>query len=252
MARYKSYSIKNKWIKTKWLNKDEKLKKFVPKTRLFNKIELIKMVEQYRMFYFKPTSGTGGQNISRVIRLNNRTFQIQKGSSKITVNSISSLYEKLKKSAKGKSYLLQQGIYLKSSNKRPFDLRVMMQKTKKRKWIATAIFSKIGKANKVVTNYHQGGRLSNLEDTLRGARYSKTRIAHTRNKLIRMGIDTGKCFDRHNKGFRELGLDVAIDNKGRSWILEVNTRPQFHPLKNMRNKALYRRIVRFGKQYGRF
>jgi hypothetical protein len=48
--------------------------------------------------------------------------------------------------------------------------------------------------------------------------------------------------DRNRKGFRELGLDVAIDKRGRFWILEVNTRPQFYPLKHMWNKQLYQRI----------
>ena len=66
-----------------------------------------------------------------------------------------------------------------------------------------------------------------------------------------MGVTVGNKFDQHLKGFRELGLDVAIDTEGIPWILEVNTRPQFYPLKNMKNKKLYNRIVSYSKQYGR-
>ncbi|MNR59562.1 Tubulin-tyrosine ligase family protein [compost metagenome] len=70
-------------------------------------------------------------------------------------------------------------------------------------------------------------------------------------ELKQLGVSVGHNFDQNFKGFRELGLDVAIDNKGKPWILEVNTRPQFYPLKNMSNRKLYKRIVDTGKQYGR-
>lgn len=70
-------------------------------------------------------------------------------------------------------------------------------------------------------------------------------------QLKQLGLAVGYAFEDHNRGFRELGLDVAIDSKGRPWILEVNTRPQFYPLKNMSSHKLYRRMVNIGKQYGR-
>ena len=66
-----------------------------------------------------------------------------------------------------------------------------------------------------------------------------------------LGVSVGQNFEQHNRRFRELGLDVALDAKGRPWILEVNTRPQIYPLKNMKNRKLYKRIVNIAKQYGR-
>ncbi|MDF2671379.1 MAG: hypothetical protein K0R67_3685, partial [Paenibacillus sp.] len=35
-------------------------------------------------------------------------------------------------------------------------------------------------------------------------------------------------------------------------ILEVNTRPQFYPLKDKKDKTLYYRILSYAKQYGRY
>lgn len=251
MPRYYSVSVKDKWTKTKWLLKDPHLRKHVPETKKYSKGNLKHFVKRYQTVYFKPTTGTGGKGITKITRLGNQTYQIKSNSFRKVARSLDSLHKKLKKLSNGKSYLLQRGISLKHHKNRPFDLRVMVQKSYKDGWVPTAIFSKIGKKGKVATNYHQGGKLALLDETLRGAGYSEAEMGKARRKLKQMGIYTGKCFDRHRKGFRELGLDVAIDRKGRYWILEVNTRPQIYPLRHLKNKKPYHRIMKYAKEYGR-
>jgi hypothetical protein len=137
----------------------------------------------------------------------------------------------LKKYANGKSYIVQQGITLEKTKGNPFDLRVMVQKPNKDQWIPSAIFSKIGKPGKVVTNYHQGGKIGTLQSTLQGAGYSPNRIKETETRLKQLGLDVGHCFDTHKRNFRELGLDVALDTTGRIWIFEVKYSPCFLPSK---------------------
>ena len=251
MSKYPSATVKSKWTKTKWLLADGQLKKFVPVTKLFSRSSLESFTDKYQTIYFKPTNGTGGKNIARIQRKNS-VFTVQIDSKKMKFNSTKDLYTKLKTMAKGSSYLLQQGIDLMTSNGNPFDLRVMIQKSKAKGWVPSAVFAKVGKGNKVVTNYHQGGKLAFLRETLKAAGYSTEGITKAKEKLNKMGVTTGRCFTGYRKGFRELGLDVAIDSKGRYWILEVNTRPQFYPLKYMKDKSMYHRIVRYGKEYGRF
>lgn len=249
MAKYKSASVKSKWTKTKWMLRDPGLKRYIPETAIYKKEALKRYVKKYRLIYFKPTGGTGGFNITRIERKNPNEFLVKNSSGKSIAHSVNTLHQRLHRSAKGRSYLLQQGIDLEQTGGRPFDIRVMLQKTKG--WIVSATFTKVGKRGKVATNYHQGGKLGYLEQTLRGAGYTDKEIAEARKELRKMGTRTGKCFDRYRKGFRELGLDVAIDRKGRFWVLEVNTQPQFYPLKYMKNKTMYKKILRYGKTYGR-
>ncbi|MFC0215450.1 YheC/YheD family protein [Paenibacillus chartarius] len=251
MNGYKSRSLKSKWVKTKWLIQDSRLQKYVPETSLYSKNALQRMVSRYPMIYFKPTGGTGGRHIAKIVRLKPNRFRIQKDNASVTAASVDALHRELTQFAGSKSYLIQQGIYLKDTGKRPFDVRVMVQKRNNGAWTPSAIFTKIGKPHKVATNYHAGGQLGYLEETLRGAGYSKRQIKAARSLLETMGRHAGACFDCHGKGFRELGLDVAMDRCGRYWILEVNTRPQFYPLKHMKDKALYQRIIRLAKEYGR-
>ncbi len=248
--RYPSTSVKSKWVKTKWLLKKQQTRKYVPNTVLFNRSNLTRMLGKHATVFFKPTGGSGGFNIHRIKRLADG-YQLQHNAKKTRYPSVEALYAQLKKRSKGRSYLLQKGIQLATAGGRPFDIRVMVQKPNSGGWKSTAIFTKIGKAGKVATNYNQGGKIGYLRHTLAQAHFSPGRITSKEQELKKMGRTVGHVFDGHSNGFRELGLDVALDGKGRSWILEVNTRPQFYPLKQLKDKRMYRTIIAYAKQYGR-
>ncbi|AZN41200.1 YheC/YheD family protein [Paenibacillus albus] len=247
----RGFSIKSKWTKTKWLLSDRNLRRFVPETKPFTIKSLKRMTGKYKMIYFKPTGGTGGGGIARIMRGPGSRYHVKKDMRSAEVNSRRALYRKLKAIAGGKSYLLQKGIKLSTCSNRPFDLRVTMQRSKRRKWVPTVMFVKLGKPGKVVTNYHQGGKLALVEPTLRRTGYNKAQVANYKKQLKKLGMETAKCFDRRSKKFNELGLDVALDRQGKLWILEVNTRPSFSALKSLNDKSLYRTIVRYGRNYGR-
>ncbi len=247
---YRSTSKKSKWIKTKWLLQNHECEDHIPHTLLFNEENLTTMLNAYSVVYFKPTKGSGGSNIIR-IKKRKQGYQTQYKSVKTMYPTVGKLFNGLKRYSKLRSYLLQKGITLAKTNGRPFDIRVMVQKTNDGKWVSTALFTKIGRSGKVATNYNQGGKIGYFRSTLLGAGYHAAAITRKEAKLKQMGVTVGHCFDRHMKGLRELGLDVALDTEGKPWILEVNTRPQFYPLKNMKNKRLYHRIVSYAKQYGR-
>jgi glutathione synthase/RimK-type ligase-like ATP-grasp enzyme len=250
VAKYDSYTLGSKWTKTKWLTEQDDLREAVPETRLFNRTNLEEMLESHSVVYFKPVKGWGGTNIVR-IQKTEEGYATKSNAGQESFDTVDSLFRKLNRQAHNKPYLLQKGIDLAKTNGKPFDIRVMVQKTNKGTWKSTAIFTKIGKPGKVATNYNQGGKLGFLASTLSGSGYSSSRIGKIRSRLERMGVAAGRCFDRHRNGFRELGLDVALDPDGTPWILEVNTRPQFYPLKHFKDRTLYRRIVSYAKQYGR-
>lgn len=249
--KYKSSTIKSKWLKTQWLLEDPYIQKYVPHTLPFNQRNLISMLDDYTSVFFKPTNGSGGKNIIR-IRKTARGYQSQLKTSKTSYSTSTQLYRDLNRFAGSRPYLLQKGIRLARSNGKPFDIRVMVQKTKQGAWVSTALFSKVGSPNKVATNYNQGGTIKTFGKTMKGTDFSSTFAPYLELELKRLGVAVGESFDRHYKGFHELGLDVAVDSKGRAWILEVNTRPQIYPLKALNDKSLYHKILSYGKHYGRF
>ncbi|WP_217563026.1 YheC/YheD family protein [Paenibacillus sp. GbtcB18] len=248
---YKSSTMQSKWKKTQWLLKDSYFRKYVPHTLLFNKKNLSAMLDNYSSVFFKPTHGSGGTNIIR-IRKTDRGYLSQMNGTKTSYSTTNQLYRDLNRFAGGRSYLLQKGIRLAKSNGKPFDIRVMVQKTRQGNWVSTALLTKIGNPGKVTTNYSQGGTVRTFSETMNGTDFSSTFTPQLESKLKKLGVAVGKNFDRHHKGFQELGLDVALDSKGKPWILEVNTRPQIYPLKALKNKYLYDKILSYGKHYGRF
>ncbi|WP_256761140.1 YheC/YheD family protein [Cohnella sp. WQ 127256] len=248
--KYKSSSIKSKWLKTKWLLKQPDLRKYVPTTMQFNRANLQAMLSKNSTTYFKPTGGSGGFNIIR-ITTESKGYKTKLGAVKSYFSNSDQLYHYLNRFSKKRSYLLQKGIHLATTHGDPFDIRVMVQKTNEGKWVSTALFTKIGKPGKVATNYNQGGKVGFFHPTMSGTKYSTASIQRIEAQLKHLGVSVGKNFDRHINGFRELGLDVALDSRGNAWILEVNTRPQFYPLKKMRDQKLYRKIVSYARQYGR-
>lgn len=248
--KYASMSFKSKWQKTKWLLKHRRLRRHIPRTVPFNSKNLRMMLSAYPTVYFKPTGGTGGFGIIRIKRMA-RGYQTKLNTVKSTSPTQGHLYKKLSRFSGGEPYLLQQGIQLAKMKGKPFDIRVMVQKTNEGKWISTAICTKIGKPDKVATNYHQGGRLGYLRQTLVGAGYEHDSILRKEAAMKRLGVAVGKSFDLYRRGFRELGLDVALDTEGKLWILEVNTRPAIYPWKHLKGKMLYRRIMSAARQYGR-
>ncbi|OAB33093.1 YheC/YheD family protein [Paenibacillus macquariensis] len=251
MNKYRSSTIESKWKKTSWLLTQRNLSKHVPRTRLFQRDNLTSMLSDYSTVFFKPTTGSGGVNIIRIKKVP-QGYQTQLKSIKSYYSTINALYSKLNRVANRRSYVLQMGIQLAKTNGKPFDIRVMVQKTDKDVWQSTAVFTKIGSPGMVATNYNQGGTLGYFNQTMSGAGYNLNTTKRLEAELKQLGVNVAKNFDRHMRGFRELGLDVALDSTGKLWIMEVNTRPQFYPLKNMKDKTLYRQIVSFAKAYGRY
>ncbi|MFS0724983.1 YheC/YheD family protein [Paenibacillus sp. 1P07SE] len=247
---YQSTTIKSKWVKTKWLLKKKEVGNYVPHTLLFNRGNLDRMLSRHATVYFKPTGGSGGFHIHR-IKKREHGYQVQHNAKHNHYSTVKGLYGYLNQRRRGRSYLLQKGIQLATVNGRPFDIRVMVQKSRAGVWKSTAMFTKIGKPGKVATNYNQGGAIGYFGETLSRANFSKEMILRKERELKNLGRSVGHIFDKHSSGFRELGLDVALDRTGRAWILEVNTRPQFYPLKQMKDKTMYRRILAHGKHYGR-
>lgn len=209
------------------------------------------MLSAYPTVYFKPTDGSGGKNIIR-IQKRAKGFQMQFKAVKSSFSTLNLLYDNLQSFSRHRPFLLQRGIPLARTNGNPFDIRVMIQKTDGGVWKCTAVFTKIGKSGMVATNYNQGGRIGFFQQTMAGAGYDKDSIKRMEARLEELGVTVGGIFDQRKTGFRELGLDVALSSSGRPWILEVNTRPQFYPLKNMKDKRMYNRILSYAKFYGRY
>ncbi|GGE00664.1 hypothetical protein GCM10010911_69480 [Paenibacillus nasutitermitis] len=209
------------------------------------------MLNDYRMVYVKPELGTFGNGVIRVENQDGHyTFQL--GTRLRAFTSFEAMATALQASAiKSRSYLIQRGIHLLKHRKRRFDIRVMVQKNARNDWESTGIIGRLGHPSKIVTNYHSGGTPMTLERLMQ-THLTASRISSLNSRLRKLGVSAAKQLQLDYPRLKEIGVDVAIDQSFKPWILEVNTLPDPFLFRKLPDKRVFRKIYRYALLYGRF
>ena len=156
MKRRGSKHLTNKWLKTKAIVRDAKVRGWVPDTRLMNLPSLRAMLRRYGMVYVKPVSGTYGRGVMRV-EAGKGAYAYQVEQTKRRFATIEALYRSIVRHKRKRPYLVQRGIRLLKYKGRRFDIRVMVQRNLKGRWETTGIIGRVAHPRKIVTNFHSGG-----------------------------------------------------------------------------------------------
>jgi glutathione synthase/RimK-type ligase-like ATP-grasp enzyme len=241
--------VTSKWKKTKALIGDRKVKGHIPHTEKLQRSSLADMLSRYGMVYVKPEKGTFGNGVMRVERTATG-FKYQVGTDIRNFTEFDALYNDLINSTRGKSYLVQKGIHLLKYHGRRFDIRVMVQKNPSNRWETTALVGRVAHPSKIVTNFHNGGTLKPVP-ALMSSHLSAAELIRFTNSLKLLGLRVASRLESRYPGIKEVGLDIAVDQSKRAWILEVNTCPDPYIFKVLKDKSVSRRVIRYARAYGR-
>jgi hypothetical protein len=236
--------IASKLLKTRVLEKTESLRPFLPETRRYSSDALKLMLKRYPSVYVKPDKGGGGGGILRVRKRGNDKYEVR-FRTRTQTTTWSQLDDRLRSCSVGKRYLIQQGIELATIDDRPFDFRLLLQRPNK-DWKLTGIVAKAAAPGRVVTNHCKGGKpFDAAKALLVAADGDQKTVERWVNVLVWLGMGTADALHAKFTGLRELGIDVGLDQNGRFWIFEVNTRPQFRMFKKIGDRSMYRKIMQF-------
>ncbi len=139
-------------------------------------------------------------------------------------------------------YIIQKYISLARVGDSPFDIRIVMQKTRDRVWSCTGIECRVSGGQSHITNISRGGYALPLDEALRQAFGTfDTDIELLTQKIHDFCRKFCVYMDKMGKHFSELGIDLAIDTDKNIWLIEANVFPSFKGFKVM-NKQTYLQI----------
>ncbi|SMO68340.1 YheC/YheD family protein [Melghirimyces algeriensis] len=242
--------IASKALKNKVMEQHPLLRPYLPRTSWFSKEALDYWASRYPLLFIKPDKGGGGAGIIRIRRVNGKWELAFRRSVRIV--SKQDLYPTVEKLLLPyRNYLVQEGIHLASVQGRPFDIRIMMQKPKGR-WIVSGMVAKVAAHGRFVTNHCKGGRPFRLERILHMMESEGSPAPQGLvQELEKVSLLTANVLESRFPGIKELGIDVALDQRGKIWILEVNTRPHFQMFRKIGKPILYQNILKFHRQLRR-
>lgn len=246
--------LNTKLGKALYLNGHAQLRQYVPKTARATAIGVKKMLQQYRMVYVKPNIGAGGHGVIRaeVIQQRGRAGYRYKLATRICeFATFEAFYKSLRRAFGTKIYLVQQGIHMLTSDNRPFDIRVMIQKNNKGTWEHTGSIGRIAHPKRIVTNSHFGGTVKTVRALL-NPYMGAPKSAGMDQRLSKLGLDVARYMEKGYPRVKELGLDVGIDGHHKAWIFEVNTRPDPFLFNRFRNPSIFKRVLRLAQLHGRY
>ena len=219
----------SKWEVHEHLTHENHLHSFIPDTNIFTKDNLTAFIEKYETIFIKPVHGSQGRNIFKLQKENNH-FSLESSvtsplENKQTILSFEKIYLLLKPLVNNRIYIIQQGIPLLTYQSRGMDYRVLCHKNHQNNWDVTSVVARISAENEFVSNIARGGEIMPPINALK----ENMSVSDAKRVIAQMkdlAIETALIIERKTSGITgELGIDIGIDQDGKPWIIEVNSKP---------------------------
>lgn len=236
------------------LKPDNNLTQYLPESHSLRSFNTLKtMCVRYPTVFLKPARGSLGKGIIRITRQGDNTFQAMhstvNGTKRQSFNSLTKLYSSISGKIKTNKYQLQQGLTLMENGGRPVDFRALVQKNAKGKWSITSIVARTASTQQFVSNLARGGTLSTVKDAVARSNLSSSAKQDLFRKLQHASLDIAEGIETHIPAhFGELGVDLAVDQYGHVWLLEVNSKPSKNdntPLKEQKIRPSVRKMIEY-------
>lgn len=235
MKKHRNMRLLNERLGGKWqvwslLRQHPLLKLHLPETERIQKPEqVISKLKKHREVFLKPNGGMQGKGTLHILQVSDSEYIAagRTSSNQLFHNKFDSsehLNEWLYHFIGKKQYLLQPYLDFRLPDGSVFDIRVLLQRNEKGRWMVTGEAMRVGAAGSHTSNLNGGGKalspLPFLQNSL-GKKLTNKIITHIRQLSLHI---PALVEGRYGKMF-ELGIDFGIDPKGNIWIIEVNSKP---------------------------
>ncbi|MBL7206355.1 MAG: YheC/YheD family protein [Candidatus Aenigmarchaeota archaeon] len=212
-----------------------------PETLSYTKENTRKLFKKHNSLFFKPRSSTWGWGIFMISK-NRDDYTINYKENKWNVTA-KELFIEIEKIMKDASYLVQESVDLVKYNGSVFDVRTVIQKNKKGKWVIAFMVVRKGVKGKIISNLHGGGRdIADIEKVLK--ELYEDRYKNILSNMRKAALNSANAFP--NAGI--LGVDIMTDEKGAVYIIELNGTPGIYDFRHVplkQKKDVSRNIVEY-------
>lgn len=229
--KYFNPSFFNKWRVHEMLISNPSMLPYLPETRPLNKANLQAMLDRYRVLYIKPANGSLGRGIIKIYSKGDGKihFAIYQNSQQHgSAENAAQFLFKTKSFHHKKNYIVQQGIDLAKYKDSAFDIRIIYQKNGEGKWIISKKFIRVAARGSSISNLSKGGRAEQSKTVLSQVLHrDKSLIMAKNNEMKNLCETVAATMEKSSQSILgELGLDIGIDQQGRLWLIEVNSKPR--------------------------
>ncbi len=222
-----------KWQLYNALAKYGEIKKYLPETILYSDFAALEdMLLRYDFVFVKASLGSRGREVLSIRRLREgyEVVSHQNRYRPILLRSKEGLKDHIEGMMGDRLYIVQQGIGLLKVNDRNMDMRVLIEKDGQGKWQAIYNQVRMARPGSTITNYSAGGDIANYSDVYPLLMEGCDNDQLPDDKKIReTTIKIAEYIEKEFGPFGELGMDMALDDKGRLWFIEANTKPDKDP-----------------------
>lgn len=217
----------NKWVKFKVLKDTKKLIRYLPETKIFSQKALWDFIEKYGTVMLKPYLGKSGYGIIQVSSLEEDRYVIQNENRKIIMDGKQAIFDQLKKMTRLQKYIVQRRICLTEIDKRPFDIKVIVQRKKQLSWKVTGMLAVVAEKDYVVTNVSRTILPVNkaIAQSLLEPTPAKTLLKSIKKICLLAAKQLGDYYPSQDV----IGFDIGLDHDAKVWIIEANFKPSKKP-----------------------
>lgn len=222
------------------LEKKPEIRQYLPDTKVLSTYTQFRsFAMQHRFVYLKPTLGKAGKGIMRVERRNShwrlRRVHEQKSITRHFLK-LDDLWRNVKQKTRGSRYIIQQGIQLAQYKKRPFDVRVLIQKDGSGEWGVTGVGIRRAGANSITTHVPRGGSILPTTKVLQDLFKDQADEVYQHIELTALTI--ARILNEEIDDLAEMSMDLGLTSEGKLWFFEANAKPEKFDEPSIRRSSL--------------
>ena len=187
-----------------------------------------------------------GNGVMRIRRTKQRTYECRSRDRVQTWPRLASVYRHIRAISGKRPYLAQQGISLLRWKGRLFDIRVMVQKNARKQWETTGMIGRVARPSYIVTNYHSGGRPTDIH-TLLAPHMKTANIRALISRMSRISRKAAMALARKYPGVNMVGADIGLDNGPSLLDYRAQYEPGPYLFRFLKDKRISRKVLRYAR-----